>query len=212
MSWKCPHWFLNKCLLAQLMAMKHFSSFSCTHRCSYFCLLTSLPPALIRSFVEELWLKFNLCVLQDSLTSAEDKDNKFSRQGSLLFEVLGVLHNLSKRINNKKHFDNSSAVETLLSFFRTKLPVYRMTALLALAYLVDEKNNHLIMASEGKRSWKIINKSIALLEDFLVWVPFFFSSTRGQTSALVSLPTLFHLVLSQVPYCYLDWQISNYLY
>lgn len=177
--------------------MKHFSSFSCTQRCSYFCLLTSLPPALIRSFVEELWLKFNLRVLQDSLTSAEDKDNKFSRQGSLLFEVLGVLHNLSKRINNKKHFDNSSAVETLLSFFRTKLPVYRMTALLALAYLVDEKNNHLIMASEGKWSWKIINKSIALLEDFLVWVPFFFSSTRGQTSALVYLPTLFHLVLSQ---------------
>ena len=91
------------------------------------------------------------CVLQDSLTSAEDKGNKFSRRGSLLFEVLGVLHNLSKRINNKKHYDNNSAVETLLSFFRTKFPVYRMTALLALAYLVDEKNNHLIMASEGKQ-------------------------------------------------------------
>jgi len=103
-------------------------------------------------FVAGLLLKLNSCVLQDSLTSTEDKDNKFSRRGSLLFEVLGVLHNLSKRINNKKHFDNSSAVETLLGFFRTKFPVYRMTALLALAYLVDEKNNHLIMASEGKRS------------------------------------------------------------
>lgn len=98
---------------------------------------------------------------KDSLTSAEDKDNKFSRQGSLLFEVLGVLHNLSKRINNKKHFDNSSAVETLLSFFRTKLPVYRMTALLALAYLVDEKNNHLIMASEEpiKDILKLLDKA-----------------------------------------------------
>lgn len=107
-------------------------------------------PALKRSFVVELCLKLNSCILQDSLTSTEDKDNKFSRRGSLLFEVLGVLHNLSKRTNNKKHFDNSVAVETLLSFFRTKLPVYRMTALLALAYLVDEKNNHLIMASDGK--------------------------------------------------------------
>ena len=107
-------------------------------------------PALKRSFVVELCLKLNSCILQDSLTSAEDKDNKFSRRGSLLFEVLGVLHNLSKRTNNKKHFDDSSAVETLLSFFRTKFPVYRMTALLALAYLVDEKNNHLIMASDGK--------------------------------------------------------------
>lgn len=30
-----------------------------------------------------------------SLTSAEDKDSNFSRKGSLIFEVLGVLHNLS---------------------------------------------------------------------------------------------------------------------
>ncbi|XP_078359598.1 uncharacterized protein LOC144644064 isoform X1 [Oculina patagonica] len=95
------------------------------------------------------------------LTSAEDKDNKFSRQGHLIFEVLGVLHNLSKRTNNKKYFDNSSAVETLLSFFRTKFPVYRMTALLALAYLVDEKNNHLIMASEEpiKDILKLLDKA-----------------------------------------------------
>ena len=69
---------------------------------------------------------------------------------------MGVLHNLSKRISLKKHFDDGNAVETLLSFFRTKLPVYRMTSLLTLAYLVDEKNNHLIMASEGKWSGKIV--------------------------------------------------------
>ena len=132
------------------MSTKHCGSFSCTPASVYYCPPTSLIAALKRSFVVELCLKFNSCVLQDSLTSAEDKDNKFSRHGSLLFEVLGVLHNLSKRINNKKHFDNSDAVETLLSFFRAKFAVYRITALLALAYLVDEKNNHLIMASEGK--------------------------------------------------------------
>ena len=85
----------------------------------------------------------------------------------MLFEVLGVLHNLSKRTNNKKHFDNSSAVETLLGFFRTKFPVYRMTALLALAYLVDEKNNHLIMASEGKCSYRVINEEDYLVMDYL---------------------------------------------
>ncbi|KAK2565261.1 hypothetical protein P5673_011214 [Acropora cervicornis] len=62
--------------------------------------------------------------------------------------VLGVVHNLSKSINNKKYFDSCGAVETLLSFFRTKFPSYRLTALLCLAYLVDEKNNHLIMATE----------------------------------------------------------------
>lgn len=85
----------------------------------------------------------------------------------MLFEVLGVLHNLSKRTNNKKHFDNSSAVETLLSFFRTKFPVYKMTALLALAYHVDEKNNHLIMASEGKCSSKIISEENYIVMDYL---------------------------------------------
>lgn len=79
---------------------------------------------------------------------AEDKDIKFSTKGSLTFELLGVLHNLSKRTDNKKYFDSSNAVETLLSFFGTQFPVYRMTSLLCLAYLVDEKNNHLIMASE----------------------------------------------------------------
>lgn len=96
-----------------------------------------------------------------SLTSAEDKDSNFSRKGSLIFEVLGVLHNLSKRISLKKHFDDGNAVETLLSFFRTKFPVYRMTSLLTLAYLVDEKNNHLIMASEEpiKDILKLLDKA-----------------------------------------------------
>ncbi|XP_067030746.1 uncharacterized protein [Acropora muricata] len=69
-------------------------------------------------------------------------------EGSLGFEVLGVLHNLSKSINNKKYFDSCGAVETLVSFYSTEFPTHRMTALLCLAYLVDEKNNHLIMATE----------------------------------------------------------------
>lgn len=81
--------------------------------------------------------------------------------------MLGVLHNLSKRTNNKKYFDNSSAIETLLSFFRTKFPVYRMTALLALAYLVDEKNNHLIMASEGKRSLNEVKTPSKIVKFYL---------------------------------------------
>ncbi|XP_015764482.1 PREDICTED: uncharacterized protein LOC107343429 [Acropora digitifera] len=82
------------------------------------------------------------------LEGPEETADRFSKTGSLGFEVLGILHNLSKSINNKKYFDSSGAVETLLSFFRTKFPSYRLTALLCLAYLVDEKNNHLIMATE----------------------------------------------------------------
>ncbi|XP_074615176.1 uncharacterized protein LOC141874718 isoform X1 [Acropora palmata] len=82
------------------------------------------------------------------LEGPEETADRFSKTGSLGFEVLGVVHNLSKSINNKKYFDSCGAVETLLSFFRTKFPSYRLTALLSLAYLVDEKNNHLIMATE----------------------------------------------------------------
>ena len=62
--------------------------------------------------------------------------------------VLEVLHNLSKSIN-KKYFDSCGAVETLVSFYETQFPTHRMTALLCLAYLVDEENNHLIKATEG---------------------------------------------------------------
>ncbi|XP_067030956.1 uncharacterized protein [Acropora muricata] len=69
------------------------------------------------------------------------------QEGTLGFRVLVVLHNLSKSIN-KKYFDSCGAVETLVSFYETQFPTHRMTALLCLAYLVDEENNHLIKATE----------------------------------------------------------------
>ncbi|XP_067030823.1 uncharacterized protein [Acropora muricata] len=83
------------------------------------------------------------------LKGPEGTDNRFSRIGNFGFQILGVIYNLSKRINNrKKYFDSCGTVETLLSFYRTQIPEYRVTALLCLAYLVDERNNHLIMATE----------------------------------------------------------------
>ena len=54
-----------------------------------------------------------------------------------------------KSLKTNEYFDSCGAVEILLSFYRTQFPEYRMAALLCLAYLVDEKNNHLIMATEG---------------------------------------------------------------
>ncbi|XP_015753413.1 PREDICTED: uncharacterized protein LOC107333164 isoform X2 [Acropora digitifera] len=69
------------------------------------------------------------------------------KEGTLGFRVLVVLHNLSKSIN-KKYFDSCGAVETLVSFYETQFPTHRMTALLCLAYLVDEENNHLIKATK----------------------------------------------------------------
>ena len=54
-----------------------------------------------------------------------------------------------KSLKTDEYFESCDAVKTLLSFYRTQFPKYRMTALLCLAYLVDEENNYLIMATKG---------------------------------------------------------------
>ena len=76
-------------------------------------------------------------------------DDQLSKIGDLGFNVLGVLHNLLKTEDSNEYFESCGAVEILLSFYRSQFPKYRMTALLCLAYLVDEKNNNLIMAAKG---------------------------------------------------------------
>ena len=76
-------------------------------------------------------------------------DDQLSKIGDLGFNILGVLHNLLKTENSNEYFESCGAVEILLSFYRSQFPKYRMTALLCLAYLVDEENNNLIMATEG---------------------------------------------------------------
>ncbi|XP_044170071.1 uncharacterized protein LOC122954105 [Acropora millepora] len=82
------------------------------------------------------------------LKGPEGTADRFSEIGKIGFDVLGVLHNMLKSLKTNKYFDTCGAVEMLLSFYRTQIPEYRVTALLCLAYLVDEMNNHLIMATE----------------------------------------------------------------
>ena len=74
----------------------------------------------------------------------EGAADEFSAIGDLGVNVLGVLHNLLKTENTKECFESCGAVETLLSFYRSQFPKYRMTALLCLAYFVDEENNYFI--------------------------------------------------------------------
>ncbi|XP_015780019.1 PREDICTED: uncharacterized protein LOC107357901 [Acropora digitifera] len=94
------------------------------------------------------------------LNGPEGTDDRFSEVGTIGFIVLGVLHNMLKSLKTNEYFDSCGAVEILLSFYRTQFPEYRMAALLCLAYLVDEKNNHLIMATEEP-----INYLLELLKD-----------------------------------------------
>ena len=91
----------------------------------------------------------NSLIRHQILKDPDGTEDQFSAIGDLGFNVLGVLHNLLKTENTKECFESCGAVETLLSFYRSQFPKYRMTALLCLAYLVDEENNDLIMATEG---------------------------------------------------------------
>ncbi|XP_032238030.2 uncharacterized protein LOC5512767 isoform X2 [Nematostella vectensis] len=83
-------------------------------------------------------------------TAANDtKDSTdFSRRGEILSHVLGALHNLSRRPAVKRFFEESNGVKHLLLFMKCGVTYFVMNALLCLAYLVDERNNDLIMADE----------------------------------------------------------------
>ncbi|XP_067056443.1 uncharacterized protein [Acropora muricata] len=104
----------------------------------------------LKSFTHELSDKW--IILEDPEGAADE----FSTIGDLGFNVLGVLHNLLKTENTKECFESCGAVETLLSFYRSQFPKYRMTALLCLAYFVDEKTNYFITEEPIKDVLKLL--------------------------------------------------------
>ena len=60
------------------------------------------------------------------------------------------LHNVSKRPKCKPYFIECHAVETLAAFLNVKPTVFSIHGLLTLAYLIDEKNNEMIMSDESE--------------------------------------------------------------
>ena len=65
----------------------------------------------------------------------------------LIDSCLGILHNISRRLRNRELFPDSE--KTLLYFAKVKNTGVAATALLCLAYLVNEDTNHLISADEN---------------------------------------------------------------
>jgi len=65
----------------------------------------------------------------------------------LIYTCLGILHNISRRLRDRELFPGSE--ETLLYFAKVKNPGIAVTALLCLAYLVNEDTNHLISADKN---------------------------------------------------------------
>ena len=77
---------------------------------------------------------------------------EFTVRGKMLSRSLGILHNFSRREATRTNFAACQAVNTILiPLFKTEITFYNAKSLLVLANLIDEENNHLIMADEGKR-------------------------------------------------------------
>ena len=68
----------------------------------------------------------------------------------MLSRTLGNLHNLSKRVPIRTNFAACQAVNVLVPLLKAEVAFFSAKGLLVLACLIDEDNNHLIMADEGK--------------------------------------------------------------
>ena len=77
----------------------------------------------------------------DNWQSGDDESEPLQ----LIDVCIGILHNISRRLREPKLFVDSE--ETLLYFAKVKKAGVAVTALLCLAYLVNEETNHLISAS-----------------------------------------------------------------
>ena len=75
----------------------------------------------------------------------EDED---SEQVKIIDNSIGILHNISRRLRDRELFGNRE--QTFLYFAKKEVPAIAAESLLtALAYLVDENTNHLILADEN---------------------------------------------------------------
>ena len=76
--------------------------------------------------------------------------SRFTVRGKVLSRTLGTLHNLSKRVPTRRNFAACRALNVLVPLLKEEVALFSAKSLLILAYLIDEGNNHLIMADEGK--------------------------------------------------------------
>ena len=67
----------------------------------------------------------------------------------MLSRTLGNLHNLSKRVPIRTKFAASQVVNVLVPLLKAEVALFSAKGLLVLACLIDEENNHLVMADEG---------------------------------------------------------------
>lgn len=76
--------------------------------------------------------------------------SKYTVRGKILSRILGILHNMSKRVPTRGSFSACRALDVLIPLLKEDVVLFRTKSLLILAYLIDEENNHLIITDEGK--------------------------------------------------------------
>ena len=73
-------------------------------------------------------------------------------RGKLLQKAASTVYNCSMSTASMSYFDKFDGVMKLLGLMEVPNERLKMTVLFALAYLIDEKNNHLIVSTNGKSS------------------------------------------------------------
>ena len=103
----------------------------------------------------------SMCFENDEQIDAENskREEENGKLVTILRSFLGILHNISRRLRDRELFANRE--QTLLHFARKKDPKIAALSLLALAYLVDENTNYLILADENLLSFIIILLDLA---------------------------------------------------
>ena len=128
------------CLSNTLAAIQNFSDFH-----QGFC--SACAVAGIISMCFEIVKQIDA---ENSNWEEEDEDSELV---SIIDNSIGILHNISRRLRDRKLFANRE--QTLLYFAKKKVPAIAAESLLTLAYLVDENTNHLISADENLLSFII---------------------------------------------------------
>ena len=90
------------------------------------------------------------CIYNHEQNAQTQHLSRFTVRGKTLSRTLGTLHNLSKRVPTRRSFATCQAVKVLVPLLKAEVALFGAKSLLILAYLIDEENNHLIMADEGK--------------------------------------------------------------
>lgn len=102
---------------------------------------------MVKTLIDSLTLYMPIISEEDKkdLTAMNIRENGRTRILSFIFSCL---HNIGKYPVSRKYFEYSDCMGNLVPFLTAMTQIFSMKALLILSYLIDEENNHVIMANK----------------------------------------------------------------